>query len=67
MKPEDLLRTHRSPFAPATETSLRMCKSCHKMIARSARTCPKCGHTYTTAGGILIAIIVAIILAAFSF
>jgi ribosomal protein L32 len=61
MRPEDLLRRHPLlPKAPA----LKMCKACEKMIARGARTCPNCGQSYTTAGGILIAIVIGLIIAA---
>lgn len=50
-------------LAEQKNPNLKSCKACGKEMARSARTCPHCGKTYTTAGGIFIAIIIGLILA----
>ncbi len=42
--------------------ALKKCDSCGKEIDSGARKCPHCGKTYTTAGGIFIAVIVALII-----
>jgi predicted amidophosphoribosyltransferase len=63
MRPEELLRRHPPALWKAPEP-LKRCKACEQMIARGARTCPHCGKTYTTAGGILIAIVIGLIIAA---
>ncbi len=46
---------------------LRTCDACGKQIAKSARTCPHCGKTYTTLGGVFIAVIIGLILAGYFF
>ena len=43
--------------------ALTKCKECGKEMSDGARKCPHCGKTYTTAGGIFIAIIIGLILA----
>lgn len=45
-------------------TNGKNCPSCQKWVSENARTCPHCGHTFTTASGVFVAIIVAIVLAA---
>lgn len=42
--------------------SMKTCPSCRHQVGDNARNCPKCGHTFTTAGGIFIAIIVALVI-----
>lgn len=37
------------------------CKQCGGPLSPSARKCPHCGHTYTTPGGVLVAIIVGVV------
>lgn len=46
----------------AMNPNLKPCPTCGQTIAKGARTCPHCGKTTTTAGGILFAIIVGILL-----
>jgi len=46
---------------PAVDDGMVDCGTCHKRMARGARTCPHCGKTYTNASGIFIAIIVGLI------
>lgn len=40
----------------------KICPNCKKEVADNARTCPQCGHTFTTAGGIFIAVLIALII-----
>jgi ribosomal protein L32 len=47
--------------------ALIKCKSCGKQIASDARTCPHCGKTYTSAGGILVAVILGLIIGGWLF
>ena len=42
---------------------MKRCDVCSKPMAASARTCPHCGKTYTTAGGIIVAIVIGLIIA----
>ena len=42
---------------------MKTCPSCNKQIDDGARTCPNCGKTFTTAGGIFLAIVIGLILA----
>lgn len=42
--------------------ALKKCTECKKEMADGARTCPHCGKTYTTFGGIFIAVIIALII-----
>ncbi len=63
-RPEDLLRDRPELLLTAKQPKLKRCTACEKMIARGARSCPHCGKTYTTAGGILLAIVIGLILAA---
>lgn len=44
-------------------SNLKTCAACGKEMAAGARTCPHCGKTYTTIGGIFIAIIIGLIIA----
>lgn len=43
---------------------MKTCPSCQNQCASNARTCPKCGHTFTTGSGIFVAVIVALGIAA---
>lgn len=38
------------------------CPTCAKPIARGARNCPHCGRTFTTFGGIFLAIVVGVVI-----
>lgn len=51
----------------ADNPNLKKCEACGKPMAKGARTCPHCGKTHTTLGGIFIAIIIGLILAGFLF
>jgi RNA polymerase subunit RPABC4/transcription elongation factor Spt4 len=42
--------------------SLKKCDECGKDMADGARTCPHCGKTYTTAGGIFLAVVIALVI-----
>lgn len=50
-----------APGSNQQSDGLVPCGTCHKPMAKGARTCPHCGKTYTNASGILIAIIVGLI------
>lgn len=52
--------SQNTPTAP--RQGMKLCPQCQKEIAEGARTCPGCGKTFTTAGGVFIAIIIALIL-----
>lgn len=54
-------------FADRPAPGLKRCPTCKKEVAHGARTCPHCGKTFTTAGGVFIAVIVALILGAIIF
>lgn len=47
--------------------STKICPTCKATIDAGARTCPKCGKTFTTAGGVLVAVIVGLVLAGIFF
>lgn len=49
------------PGSSAEQSGLVPCGTCHKPMAKGARTCPHCGKTYTNAGGIFFAIIIGLI------
>jgi len=38
----------------------KVCPDCGRSVASNARTCPNCGHTFTTIGGVFIAVILAL-------
>ena len=59
------LISNTQPPHAAKNPNLKTCTACGKDMARSARTCPHCGKTYTTAGGVFLAIIIALILGGF--
>lgn len=40
---------------------MKNCPSCNNQCAPNARTCPKCGHTFTNAGGVFLAIVLGLI------
>lgn len=40
--------------------ALKKCEECGKEMSDEARTCPHCGKTYTTSGGVFIAIVIAL-------
>lgn len=42
--------------------ALKKCTDCGKEMSDGARKCPHCGKTYTTAGGIFIAVLIALII-----
>ena len=42
---------------------MKTCPSCKTDCADNARTCPKCGNTFTTIGGVFVAVIIGLILA----
>lgn len=44
------------------DMALKKCTECKKEMADGARTCPHCGKTYTTFGGIFIAVIIALVI-----
>jgi len=44
---------------------MKTCPSCQTELADNARRCTKCGHTFTTAGGVFVAVIVALVIAFF--
>lgn len=46
---------------------MKTCPSCSTEIADNARRCPKGGHTFTTAGGVFVAVIIGLVLAAVVF
>lgn len=41
---------------------MKTCPNCKTQLDDGARTCPKCGKTFTTAGGIFIAVIIALVI-----
>lgn len=41
---------------------MKTCPTCQKQIDDDARTCPGCGKTFTTSGGVFIAIVIGLIL-----
>jgi RNA polymerase subunit RPABC4/transcription elongation factor Spt4 len=41
---------------------LKKCDSCGKDMDSGARKCPHCGKTYTTLGGVFIAVIIALVI-----
>ena len=47
---------------PQPGAGMKFCPVCEKEIARGARTCPQCGKTFTTFGGMFIAIILGLLL-----
>lgn len=51
------------PSGAEPNANLKACRACGKPMAKSARSCPHCGKTYTTVGGIFVAIIIGLILA----
>lgn len=63
MKPEDYLPRQSGGFNP----NLKACDACGKDMAKGARTCPHCGKSYTSVGGVFIAVILGLILAGFFF
>ncbi len=46
---------------------MKTCPNCKTQLDSGARTCPKCGKTFTTFGGVLIAVIVGLVIAGFLF
>lgn len=40
---------------------MKNCPSCQTSLAEDARTCPKCGQTFTTSSGVLLAILLGVI------
>lgn len=42
--------------------ALKKCTECGKEMSDGARKCPHCGKTYTTASGIFIAVIIALVI-----
>lgn len=44
---------------------LKSCPACHRQIAKDTRTCPHCGKTFTTAGGVFVALLIGLILGGF--
>jgi predicted amidophosphoribosyltransferase len=61
MRPEDLLRGAGGGSNP----NLKSCDACGHDMAKGARMCPHCGKTYSTAGGVFIAVILGLILGGF--
>jgi len=45
---------------PSYNPNLKDCEVCGKQMAKGARTCPHCGKTYTTSGGIFLAILIGL-------
>ena len=62
MRPEDLLRK-----ASGHGKKLVECSACGGQMAKGARACPHCGKTYTTAGGVFVAVVVGLVLAGWFF
>jgi predicted amidophosphoribosyltransferase len=54
-----------NPPTPAPREGMTLCPTCKKEIASGARTCPNCGKTFTTSGGIFIAILIGLLLGGF--
>lgn len=52
-----------APASTPKNPNLKPCSACGKEMAKSARTCPHCGKTYTTLGGVFIAVIIGLLLA----
>ena len=46
---------------------MKTCPNCKSQLDDGARTCPKCGKTFTTASGIFWAVIVGLLLAGLFF
>lgn len=46
---------------------MKTCPSCKTEIADSANPCPKCGHKFTTFGGVIVAIILGVLIGGFLF
>jgi RNA polymerase subunit RPABC4/transcription elongation factor Spt4 len=42
--------------------ALKKCTECGKEMSAGARTCPHCGKSYTTVGGIFIAVLIALVI-----
>lgn len=56
-------RVQRAAVATAVPLFVgKACPACKKIVAENARTCPNCGHTFTTAGGIFVAIVIGLII-----
>lgn len=50
---------------PDPAPGMKRCPVCTKEIAKGARTCPHCGKTFTTFGGVFIAILLGLLLGGF--
>jgi predicted amidophosphoribosyltransferase len=50
-----------------TTSQMKTCPTCQKEIDDGARTCPGCGKSFTTFGGVFIAILIGLILGGFFF
>lgn len=42
---------------------MKTCPTCKTQLDNGARKCPKCGKTFTTIGGVFVAVIIGLILA----
>jgi predicted amidophosphoribosyltransferase len=59
------LLSQSSKPAAAPRAGMRFCPTCKAEIANGARTCPHCGKTFTTSGGIFFAILLGLLLGGF--
>lgn len=55
------------PPEPPMRPGIMKCEACGKEMAKSARTCPHCGKSYTTFGGVFWAILLGLLLGGFFF
>jgi F0F1-type ATP synthase assembly protein I len=51
----------RSDKPASMKQKLTECSACGKEIAKSARTCPHCGKTFTSSVGLITAVIIGLV------
>ena len=51
-----------SPEPREPRPGMKLCPKCQHEISDDARTCPNCGESFTTAGGVFLAIILALLI-----
>jgi RNA polymerase subunit RPABC4/transcription elongation factor Spt4 len=44
---------------------MKTCPTCKVELADNAKTCPKCGHVFTTESGVAVAVVIGVIAGGF--